>query len=371
MAFSAFRTEGSTFQSGSLNFLSPLQYPVSWNQQLRFISSISNLHRWQHQKVAYSQWLSIMDVKGKYKPASPRNQILFYFREGYLSKVYDVCSKLQNSENPTRHSAPVCSTSSVSTVIGSEDIDTPAPKRRRSEPRKRLTMTDLLSNISSLDPQFSSRNMSQKTSPYETFKFAMIENGHLFWRRSSANIDIFVMNDVSMTTGLFQEDCYVHLTRLTYDGVTELTCTCTMYTTLLQVVSFGVSEEELDDMDLGNINCCHMRLFNEFIVDHMPSVLNNTSHSENNLIRKLELTKDQINDPVCHLPTPSNRTLKFSVFSDHDNRCCFVHLTNKRLCCQSGYCDALFSSSKRFIVYLDKAEVLCPHLISMKTHPVV
>ena len=113
--------------------------------------------------------------------------------------------------------------------------------------------------------------MSQNTSLYEIFKFAMIENGHLFWRRSSANIDIFVMNDVSMTTRLFQEDCYDHLMRLTHDGVTELTCSCSMYTNLLQVVSFGVSE--LADKDLGNINCCPVRFFNEFIVEHMSSVL--------------------------------------------------------------------------------------------------
>ena len=63
----------------------------------------------------------------------------------------------------------------------------------------------------------------------------------MFWRRSSATIDILTMNDVSMTTGLFQEDCFVHLTRVSIEGDIELTCSCNMYATLMQVPFIGVS----------------------------------------------------------------------------------------------------------------------------------
>lgn len=365
-AFNVHRTEGSAAHAGSLNFLSQLQSPVSWNQQLRFISSFPNFHRWQQNKVSFSQWLSIIDINGKYRPASARNQILFYFREGCLSKVYEVCTKLRSFEFPTQQLAS--SSTFVSTAAVSEDVDTipSAPKRRRREPVKRLTAADLLCNITSLDPEFSARNLSQEATAYEKFKFAIIENGHVFWRRTSANVDIFAMNDVNMTTGLFQEDCYAHLTRVNIDGAFDLTCSCSMYTTLMQVACLGVSEQEFEEMDLGNVNCCHMRLFNELISDFLPSLLNNTSRSENNLVKMLECTKGLMNDPICHLPTPSNRSLKFSVYADHDDRCSVVHITDNRVCCQSGYCDALFSSSKRYVVNLDKAEVLCPHLLSMR-----
>ena len=367
-ACTMFITEGPSPQSGSINFLSPLESPVSWNQQLKFISSIPNLHRWQQNKVSFSQWLSVIGEKGKYKPASARNQILFYFREGCLNKVYDVCLKLQSKENPPQQ---IASTSTFTSIVDNVEADSvpSAPKRRRREPLRRLTLADLLANITSLDPQFSSQNLSQDLSSYEKFKLTLIKNGNLIWRRSSGNIDIFALNDVNMTTGLFQEDCYVHLTRITIDGVSELTCSCGMYTTLMQVASLGISEEEFNELDISNVQCCHMRIFSEMVLDFLLSVLDNSSRSENRLIRQLELMKGHINDPVFHLPTGSNRALKFSVYSEHDNRCAFVHITDNRLPCQSGYCDALFSSSKRYIIHLHKAEVLCPHLVKMKDNP--
>ena len=360
-------TEGPSQQSGSLDILSPLQSPVSWNLQLKYISSFPNMHKWERNHVQYSQWLSIFDEKGKYKPASARNQILYNFREGNLHEVFAICSKLQNQKNPPHQQASARSTF-VCSSIGSDDTDAipSAAKRRRREPLRRLTMTDLLANVTSIDPEFSSQNLHQERSAYEKFKFALISNGNLVWRHSADGVDIFAMNDVNISTGLFQEDCYVHLTKTTVDGVSDLTCSCSMFTTLMQVASLGLSEEEFDGTDLSEVQCCHIRLFKEMISDHTLSVIQNKSRSENRLVQKLELMKGQINELVCHLPTSSDRTFKFSVYSDHDKRCAFVHVTENRLVCQSGYCDALFSNSKRTVVQLRKADVLCPHLATMK-----
>ena len=159
-------------RSKPLYFLSRLQRPVSWNQQLEFISSLPNLHWW------LSQWLSVMDENGKYKQASARNQSLYYLREGFLNKVYDMVSKLQNQQTQPQQST---STSTfISTPLNTDDLPS-APKRRR-EPNRQLTMIDLLVNITSLDPEFSSQNLSQELSSYEKFKFAVTENGNLFWR---------------------------------------------------------------------------------------------------------------------------------------------------------------------------------------------
>lgn len=365
-AFNNHRTEGMVEECDPVDLFLPLQSPVSWQQQLKYISSIPNFHKWEQRHVSFSQWLSVRDVKEKYKPASARNQILFYFHEGLLQNVFGVCSRLQNHvDEPRQSSSTFVSQSFVSESV--ENIPS-APKRRRREPIRRLTIDDLVANITSTDPQFSPENLYEASSRYETFKLAMIDHGHLFWRHSSGKVDIFAMNDVSMTTGLFQEDCYAHITLVNIDGVYELYCSCSMYTILMQLASLGVSEEEFAETDITNVRCCHMQLFNEMIFTHMPALISNTSKSENNLVRKLELVKGQINDPVCHLPTSSNRSLKFSVYSDHDNKCSFVHITDNRICCQSGYCDALFSSSKRYVIHLDKAEVLCPHLRYMKDH---
>ena len=309
-----------------------------------------------------------MDEKGKYKPASPRNSIIYHFNEGCLDLVYNVVLKLRNQMRQSQQT----SSTFVNNMSNDDSIlaDIPsAPKRRRHEHAKRLTMDDLMANIRILDPQFSADNMAQHLSKYETFKFAMIENGKLFWRHSSSNLDIFSLNDVNQSTGVFQEDCYVHLTRSKIDGGhSELSCTCSIYSTLIQLANLRITEEELDGMDISAVQCCHMRLFNDMIQSNLPSILNNTSNSENLLIKDLESSKHLINESICQLPTPSNRSLKFSVYSDHDDSCNFVHITDNKVCCQSGYCDALFSSSKRYVVNLRKAERLCPHLDLMKSH---
>ena len=169
-----------------------------------------------------------------------------------------------------------------------------------------------------------------------------------------------------MTTGIFQEDCYAHLTMVTSGDEPELSCSCSMYSTLLQVASFGVSEQEFESMNLENVICCHMRLFKELILDYLPAIRSNSSRSQNNLVKRLEDNLHLLNMSVCHLPTTSNRCLKFSVYSEYDERCSLVHITDNRICCQSGYCDAVFSCSKRYVVRLDEAEVLCPHLLKMK-----
>ena len=333
---------------------------------MKFISCLPNYHRWKLDKVNFSQWLSVMDVKDKYRPASARNQILYFFREGCLNAVYDVCEKLQGNQPQIRQSS---SSSTFITTNPSEDVDLQpsVSKRRTRQPLKRLTVEELRSNIVSLDPEFSSRNVFEEASSYEKFKLAVIENGNLFWRRSG-KCDHFAMNDVSMTTGVFQEDCYVHLTFISSDDISELSCSCSMYTTLIQVAALGVSEQDFEGMNLENVNCCHMRLFNEMIRDHLPAIRSLTSTSENNLVKKLEDKLHLLNETICHLPTTSNKSLKFSVYSDYDERCCFVHITDNRICCQSGYCDAVFKCSKRSVVRLDEAAVLCPHLTVMKNN---
>lgn len=325
-----------------------------------------NWHKWQHKTVSFSQWLSIPDTKGKYKPASLRNQVLYNFREGNMDNVYSVCSKYKNIALDQAQSASTFECLPESSTYG--DIVPPASKRKRREPTRRLTIEELRTNIRTIDPQFSSDNIAEERSCYDKFKYAMIENGHVIWRRSAANVNIFTMNEVSMTTGLFQEDCYVHLTKTDIDNTTELFCSCGMYGILLQLATISIPQDNLDEVDLSDVKCCHMRFFNEFIIDHIPSLLNNSSRSENKVIEKLEATKDQINEPICRMPTASDKTLKFSVYCDDDKTCTFVHITDNSLSCQSGFCHAMYSSSKRKVQHLDKIETICPHLNQLKVH---
>ena len=111
-----------------------------------------------------------------------------------------------------------------------------------------------------LEPDFCSNNLAEDRSFYDKFKYAVIENGYISWRRSASSDNIFIMNDVSMTSGQFQEDVHVHLTVTQTDGLTDMFCTCAMYGVLLQMVRRSLPDENLDDVNRTNLKCCHIRL---------------------------------------------------------------------------------------------------------------
>ena len=88
------------------------------------------------------------------------------------------------------------------------------------------------------------------------------------------------MNDVSMTRGQFQEDVYVHLTVTQTDGLTDMFCTCAMYGVLLQMARISLPDKNLDEVNLTNLKCCHIRLFDDMISDHMPSLITISAHQQ-------------------------------------------------------------------------------------------
>ncbi|KAH3829843.1 hypothetical protein DPMN_103073 [Dreissena polymorpha] len=120
----AFREEASVPQS-PMSLVSHLRSPISWLTQMQFISSIPNNHKWQLKKVNFSQRLPLCDKK--YKPASARNQIVYYFHDGYLSEVFGVCLKLKHMET-----LPSTSTVRLSPPVSSDlvDDDQPPPQKR-------------------------------------------------------------------------------------------------------------------------------------------------------------------------------------------------------------------------------------------------
>ena len=103
------------------------------------------------------------------------------------------------------------------------------------------------------------------------------------------------------------------------------------------------------------------------ISDHMPSLIANSCSSTNRLIEKLKATIEHNNETIYLMPASSN-TLKFSVYSEDDNTCNFVHITDNIITCQSGNCDSCYSTYKHQVRYLNTAVILCPHLTQMRLH---
>ena len=119
-----------------------------------------------------------------------------------------------------------------------------------------------------------------------------------------------------------------------------------MYDVLLQMARISLPDENLDEVNPTNLKCCHIRLFDDMSSDHMPSLIANSCSSTNRLIEKLKTTVEHTNETICLMPASSN-TLKFSVYSEDDNTCNFVHITDNIITCQSGYCDSCYSTYKR------------------------
>lgn len=127
-----------------------------------------------------------------------------------------------------------------------------------------------------LEPHLCCDNLIEDRSLYATFKYAVIENGYISWRRSTSDDNIFTVNDVSMTNGHFQEDVYVHLTMLQTDSLTDMFYTCAMYSVHRKCKCKWCCNFNIDNFDkvsITNLKCCHIRLFDIMINDHMPSLI--------------------------------------------------------------------------------------------------
>ena len=63
-----------------------------------------------------------------------------------------------------------------------------------------------------------------------------------------------------------------------------------------------------------------MRLFNEMIRNHLPAIRSLTSNSENRLVKRLEDNLHLLNETICHLQITLDKSLKFSEYSEYDER---------------------------------------------------
>ena len=361
-----FRTDGITsdLPEFAVLFDPPTSSKYTWHEQCRTISCMPNNHYWQegdHAHVGFSRMLSVRDSTGKYKPTSLRNLVLFHHRESNYQAIFNLINKFRNPES---------SSSSITVDKSEPNLNHPAddiiimPRQRSIRPkRKPLTEEDILRNIRQVNPHFTAQNRASESSLFDQYKTSQVETGKLFWRIHKPDLDVVCMNDVSMNNGAFLDSSYIHLSRLIQANELKYQCTCSLYTTLIQLATLNDQDVEVDT---ANIRCCHIRFFQEVIEPDYEIYFSNHSFqqptkSQNAIleaIRFLETT-------VCSLPS-SLRTKKFSVVPKDKRNCRFVNYSKNRLACQSGECSSIYGFSTRKTLYLDKTENLCPHLEAMK-----
>jgi len=180
------------------------------------------------------------------------------------------------------------------------------------------------------------------------FTQKMVEVGTLIWRSHKQTIDVVVMNDVDVSTGIFQMNKFVHVWMHHDAETTRYTCDCSMYGILINV-------NDADEV------CCHIRFLKEHVEANIHSLFNSDSDTLKTAIGvMLKRSIASIGQPVVKLDQ-HKLNHKFSVFSDDQIASVIVTLEKNRFVCTNGECRAL-KSHKRKAVSLDDSASLCQHL---------
>ncbi|XP_041379277.1 uncharacterized protein LOC121391866 isoform X2 [Gigantopelta aegis] len=149
-----FRNEGTSVKEPTLQSLLDLTSDsLTWDKQCTVLSALPNFHHWIETHVGYSRMLSL-GVQ-KYKPASARNLILYYYREVKSEAMLAVMRKLYFPDTPVEVTSTACQDS------GTSDIGHTPAKRRRlntTNARRSLTADDILRNLSVIDPKYNTTN---------------------------------------------------------------------------------------------------------------------------------------------------------------------------------------------------------------------
>lgn len=362
-----YRSKGVPVENPEFKFIfdPPSSSKYTLYDQCKIISCLPNDHYWNegtHAHVGYGRMLSIRDSTEKYKPASLRNLILYHHRESNYSAIFRLVDKFRNPESSPANSRQNINDDNIN--IG-ENMQNSTPRQVRPK-RKALNEEDILRNLRTVNPLFTTHNRASDNSLYEKYKTAQTETGGLFWRVHESDIDVLCLNDVNMTTGCLMESSFVHMTRRNVGNVNVYHCTCTLFATLLQLAT--LDEQPDTEIDSINIKCCHIRYFKEIIEPDYPiyfstEVFTSPTKSQKSIMLSLAA----LQKPVILLLS-SLRTKKFSVVPNSSEDCKFVNVSRNRVSCQSGECSAIYSFSTRKVIYLCETSNVCPHLQAMKDH---
>ena len=324
-----------------------IKIPLSFENQLMVLNSLSNDSTPDGKSsVSFYSYFStgtceISDAEttslsSKYLPTSVRNKVIYFKRRGDVSSVNKILFGTQSSKKRTQVSSDNSSSS-----------DTSRTKRQKHDSSKtELSQEDIF------DGTFPSAESC--TSPFSKFCESIVsEKGLLKWRIHSPDLDVVVMNDVGLESGIFQTNNFVHVS---FISSSKYSCTCRVFSTSMRMSSTSTH----------TTNCIHVRFFHEVIVPKYKELFSDrispVPHST--LDSKLISALDSINIPVLKIDSNLAHH-RFSVLSRSLKSSCFVNLNGSRFSCMDGKCRA-GCGHKRKVQSL--AESPCQHLRTIDDH---
>ena len=330
------RVSGATQDTMELTQIltSPLSKP-NHQEQLRFISSLPNLHFSDTCHHSYSRNLSVI-VEKSHLPISIRNRILYFLMN---NEPTSLSKELQQLISPSVNKSVTQSVSS---------------KKRMFKCRtETASVPNLIRDMdTSVAPDVD--NMAiHDTSLFDCYVHQQLSIGSVIWRFHSCNKDVILMNSYDLDTGYIQPTKFVHID---IENQSIVTCKCPasrMITNLSQGTTAGLC-------------CMHSRLVKQFLLPNYSQLSTNTPPLQNIvnvLFNAFKLPKPQ----VVQIGSTSAGILKFSVRGS-DSTYEFVHLTDNgsNIACQSGRCTILMGLTSRKkcrkLLTIDQRQNLCPHL---------
>lgn len=188
-------------------------------------------------------------------------------------------------------------------------------------------------------------NLASQLTQFSSFRTSMIEQGCLYWVCHNLDADIFILNDYSSTTSLFQVTDFNLVTVVNRQVVQ---CDCDIFRTLTAAWMRG--------------SCMHCRFIEEEVVPLMETVQQQDFQPTTGIGIKLFKAWQEKNAGCIRIGPATGKVLKFCV-TGRDHSISFVHLSIDRqyVCCMSGEC-AVRMGAKKKLQSLSSAAVLCPHL---------
>jgi len=349
---------------------------ATFRSQVELLTSIPNFHWWNQVRqdgseirsepqVNYSQHLLFhpdMDAEDparryRYKPCSPRHQIMDFLSNNnlHLRKVVKHMLSIDRGEGKSAiplhrplpsqglaSDAQVASNPTADHMDYSEEIPVPPPRKRRKHgPRiKSLSAQAYCQQMDIAYEQVITPNDQEIRSQYKSFVEDVLSAGRIQKRFEQHGVQVYLINDYSVTTGVMAPNKYVHLTAMEQDGQTLIKCTCQAYEQLQGTSNAGYGQTLRESAWLDSqLTCMHARLFREECLD-----LNEGS----NFAAKITPIPDEpddvhlIDQPYLHSAT------KFSVAGE---RYGFVHVWFENgqcmVQCQDQYCHATLLKKKK------------------------
>ena len=332
------------------------------NEQASLMNSIPNsLVNPSANKPAYGQYTSLGMYKTDkerpdYKPAFCRDLILFSSRETTDQADREMCATVRKAyKMKPRHDSRIETQKKSIKRSGEPSTSTPPPKKPRSSKQvTRLGAEDIRNAIDSMMPFDQPKEPdAESDDPYDLFVTDLIETGHFSWRIHNEQTDSYCMNNIDIDNdGKFQANNYVH----TYRENEEYSCTCLQYSTVLQLASLAVSDDEI--ADVNELECVHIMFIKEYV-----EKFNEDSDDDSTVMRFIRQGRHHMNVGAVSLSSSSSKSKRFSVINLSHDKCSIVSLSGHYIKCHDGRCAAAHGHLRK----LENlgSDAACEHLHTM------